>query len=47
MKEEMNKKYEAPTIVEMGSLQQITLSDTFSNSDSPAGTPDTAFPVHS
>lgn len=47
MNQVTKKVYQAPKIERLGSLQQITLASTFSNSDVPQGTPGTAFPVRS
>jgi hypothetical protein len=39
--------YERPSVVDYGTLVDITRALNLSNSDSPAGTPNTAFPIHS
>jgi hypothetical protein len=39
-------EYESPKIVDYGSLLELTKSGHVTNSDVPAGTPNTAFSVH-
>jgi hypothetical protein len=41
------KPYRTPTLIVHGDVEKITLASDQTNSDSPAGTPDTAYPVHS
>lgn len=40
-------KYESPRMTRIGTVQQLTQQLNLTNSDSPQGTPDTAFPVAS
>jgi hypothetical protein len=40
-------EYEAPRVVDYGTLVELTRISNQANSDSPAGTPNTAFPVAS
>jgi hypothetical protein len=40
-------EYERPTVTDYGTLADITRALNLNNSDSPSGTPNTAFPVHS
>jgi hypothetical protein len=40
-------EYEAPKVIDYGTLVEVTRASTFQNADSPAGTNNTAFPVNS
>ena len=39
--------YESPEVKDYGTLLDLTLAGTLPNADSPAGNPDSAFPVAS
>jgi hypothetical protein len=41
------KEYVAPELTILGDIEHITLASTELNADSPAGNPDTAYPVAS
>jgi hypothetical protein len=40
-------EYEPPKVVDYGTLVDITRASTLANADTPAGTPNTAFPLAS
>lgn len=45
--EKTQVEYEAPKVIDYGTLVEVTHASNLVNSDSPSGTNNTAFPVHS
>lgn len=41
----MNNKYQAPRIERLGTLRELTQNGAATNADTPAGVPNTAFPI--
>lgn len=44
MKRQEKNKYQAPAVIDYGTIEELTKNAGAANSDSPAGTPNTAYP---